>query len=168
MLGEKSLFDNPITCLACWYMCHGIATHELACISMKQRNLLQILLHLSSVSTQVYVVACAHAEQIQKHLIGAGWTKNRHCKVHTVVSTNCRSAGEALRLIDQKDVIKSNFILVSGDVVANLNIQPALQQHRTRRENDPNSIMTLVCIDPPIQAATALCMSHWQQWCSCW
>lgn len=93
---------------------------------------------------QVYVVACAHAEQIQKYLNASSWTKQRGFKVHIVVSTNCRSAGEALRLIDQKDVIKSNFILVSGDVVANLNIQPALQQHRTRRESDPNSIMTLV------------------------
>ncbi|KAK9841354.1 hypothetical protein WJX74_004422 [Apatococcus lobatus] len=93
---------------------------------------------------EVYVVACAHAEQIQKYLNASSWTKQRGFKVHIVVSTNCRSAGEALRLIDQKDVIKSNFILVSGDVVANLNIQPALQQHRTRRESDPNSIMTLL------------------------
>ena len=84
------------------------------------------LVHLS---LQVYVVACAHAEQIEKHLNTSGWTKQRAFKVHIIVSTNCRSAGEALRLIDQRDVIKSNFILVSGDVVANLNIQPAMQQH---------------------------------------
>jgi hypothetical protein len=34
-------------------------------------------------------------------------------QVSLVVSTNCRSAGEALRLIDQKDIIKADFVLVS-------------------------------------------------------
>ncbi len=29
-----------------------------------------------------------------------------------MVSTNCRSAGEALRVIDQKDIIKADFVLV--------------------------------------------------------
>ena len=31
-----------------------------------------------------------------------------------MVSTNCRSAGEALRVIDQKDIIKADFVLVRG------------------------------------------------------
>lgn len=34
------------------------------------------------------------------------------CQVSTIISTNCVSAGEALRLIDQRDIIKSDFILV--------------------------------------------------------
>ena len=33
-------------------------------------------------------------------------------QVSLVVSTNCRSAGEALRVIDQKDIIKADFVLV--------------------------------------------------------
>ena len=33
-------------------------------------------------------------------------------QVSLVVSTSCRSAGEALRVIDQKDIIKADFVLV--------------------------------------------------------
>jgi hypothetical protein len=64
--------------------------------------------------------------------------------VTTVVSTSCLSAGEALRLIDQKDIIKGDFILVSGDTVANLNLAPVLEAHRARRAADKNAIMTMV------------------------
>lgn len=35
-------------------------------------------------------------------------------QVHTVVSTNCLSAGEALRLLDQRDLVKTDFVLVAG------------------------------------------------------
>jgi hypothetical protein len=35
-----------------------------------------------------------------------------HVQVTVLVSTNCASAGEALRLIDQKHLIKNDFVLV--------------------------------------------------------
>jgi translation initiation factor eIF-2B subunit epsilon len=52
--------------------------------------------------------------------------------------------GDALRHIDQKDVIKSDFILVYGDVVSNMDLGPALAAHRARRDKDKNAIMTMV------------------------
>lgn len=52
--------------------------------------------------------------------------------------------GEALRALDQKDIIKGDFILVSGDTVANVDLGPALAAHRARREKDKNAIMTMV------------------------
>ena len=39
-----------------------------------------------------------------------------------IASSNCISAGEALRLIDHKHVIRSDFVLVSGDVVTNMDL----------------------------------------------
>lgn len=68
-------------------------------------------------------------------------------KVTPIVSTNCISAGEALRLIDHKDIIKSDFILVSGDTVSNMALGPVLEAHRARREKDKNAIMTMVRAD---------------------
>lgn len=65
-------------------------------------------------------------------------------RVTTIVSTNCTSAGEALRIIDQRDVIKSDFVLVSGDTVSNVNLAPILEAHRSRRSADKNAIMTMV------------------------
>lgn len=49
-----------------------------------------------------------------------------------------------MRIIDQKDVIKSDFVLVSGDTVSNMDLAPALAAHRQRRAADKNAIMTMV------------------------
>jgi NDP-sugar pyrophosphorylase family protein len=61
-----------------------------------------------------------------------------------VVARNCLSAGEALRALDQKDIIKGDFVLLSADTVSNLDLAPALTAHRARREKDKNAIMTMV------------------------
>ena len=54
--------------------------------------------------------------------------------------------GDALREIDAKNLIRSDFILVQGDLIANVDLKPALEAHRQRRQGtDTNSIMTLVC-----------------------
>jgi translation initiation factor eIF-2B subunit epsilon len=49
-----------------------------------------------------------------------------------------------LRDLDKRDLIKGDFLLVSGDVVCNYAIEPALTRHRTRRQKDKNAIMTMV------------------------
>ena len=91
---------------------------------------------------------CAHADQIKKYLSESKWQSptgnSKQMKVITVVSTNCTSPGEALRIIDQKDVIKGDFILVSGETISNLNLAPVLEAHRARRAVDKDAIMTLV------------------------
>lgn len=61
-----------------------------------------------------------------------------------IVSTACKSAGEALREIDVKDVVKSDFVLVSGDVVSNMDLGAAARAHRAHRDRDKGAIMTMV------------------------
>lgn len=65
-------------------------------------------------------------------------------QVTPIVSTNCLSAGEALRLIDQGHMIKNDFVLCSADIVSNMRLAPMLEAHRARRAADKNAIMTLV------------------------
>ncbi|KAI8468580.1 MAG: nucleotide-diphospho-sugar transferase [Monoraphidium minutum] len=93
---------------------------------------------------EIYVFCCAHADQIKRYLGESKWLKQRSPRITTVVSRNCLSAGEALRALDQKDIIKGDFILVSGDTVANVDLAPALAAHRARREKDKNAIMTML------------------------
>jgi translation initiation factor eIF-2B subunit epsilon len=50
--------------------------------------------------------------------------------VTVIVSQMCRSLGDAMRDLDTKAVIRSDFILVSGDMVGNLNLLPILEHHR--------------------------------------
>ena len=85
-----------------------------------------------------------------------------------IVSTACKTAGEALREIDIKDIIKSDFVLVSGDVVSNMDLGAALEAHKARRDKDKNALMTMVClfqavqplIDMPLQMT---CYCHCKQ-----
>ena len=90
------------------------------------------------------MVCCAHAEQIEAHLAKSRWFQQKSMKLHVVISTSCLSAGEALRLMDQKDVIKSDFVLVGGDVISNLDLKSIIQSHKKRRREDRHAIMTMV------------------------
>ena len=58
--------------------------------------------------------------------------------------TSAASIGDCMRDLDSRDVVTGDFLVVSGDVVANLNLEPALSRHRLRREADKNAIMTVV------------------------
>ncbi|KAJ3329045.1 hypothetical protein HDU91_003948, partial [Kappamyces sp. JEL0680] len=64
--------------------------------------------------------------------------------VKIIVSQELRSMGDALRDLDAKQLIQSDFILMSGDVISNVNLASVLDEHRARKLSDKNSIMTLV------------------------
>lgn len=49
-----------------------------------------------------------------------------------------------MRDLDQKQLIKGDFICVYGDVVANVPLEAALAAHRARREKNKKAIMTMV------------------------
>lgn len=49
-----------------------------------------------------------------------------------------------MRDLDKRALMTGDFLLVSGDVVSNISLQPALARHRARREKDKNAIMTMV------------------------
>lgn len=55
----------------------------------------------------------------------------------------CTSAGDAFRSLDQKDLVKNTFVLVSGDVVTNTDLAAAYREHRERRQASPAAILTL-------------------------
>ncbi|KAK3597090.1 hypothetical protein CHS0354_021193 [Potamilus streckersoni] len=99
---------------------------------------------------EVFVFCCHLADQIKDHLKNSGWIDNdRKFFVQTITSEDCMSVGDALRDIDAKSLIRSDFILVHGDVVSNINIQDVVQEHKKRRETDKSSIMTQVFTKAP-------------------
>ena len=65
-------------------------------------------------------------------------------EVVTIVSQECYSVGDALRELDAKQFLGSDFILVHGDLVANFSLKDALRRHRQRKASDKNTIMTMV------------------------
>ena len=49
-----------------------------------------------------------------------------------------------MRDLDRHDLVTGDFLLVSGDVISNLNLELALASHRARREKSKDAIMTMV------------------------
>ena len=49
-----------------------------------------------------------------------------------------------MRDLERAETITGDFLLVSGDVIANIALEPALVKHRARREKDKNAIMTII------------------------
>ena len=80
----------------------------------------------------LYIVCSAHADKIQEYC-----ATSPSCRQFTVNILNvpgCKSIGEALREVDARGKIRGDFILVSGDVVSNIKLAPALAAHKHRRE----------------------------------
>lgn len=47
-----------------------------------------------------------------------------------IVSEDSLSVGDALRDVDDKSLIRSDFVLVTGDVVANIKLKQIVEEHR--------------------------------------
>ncbi|CAI9102454.1 OLC1v1000729C1 [Oldenlandia corymbosa var. corymbosa] len=93
---------------------------------------------------EVFVFCCAHAKQVIEHLDSSQWFKQPNFTVTTIESNNSAGAGDALRLIYEQNVIRGDFVLVSGDTISNMPLSEALKEHRERRKKDNNAIMTMV------------------------
>ncbi|XP_078447976.1 trimeric LpxA-like enzyme isoform X2 [Wolffia australiana] len=96
---------------------------------------------------EVFVFCCAHAKQVKDYLEAAGWLAQPKFSVTTIESQDCISAGDALRAIYNKSVIRGDFILISGDTVSNAALTKALEEHKERRKKDPQAIMTMLIKD---------------------
>lgn len=62
----------------------------------------------------------------------------------TLLKILADSVGDVMRDLDKRGSMTGDFVLVSGDVVSNVSLEPALAKHRARREKDKNAIMTMV------------------------
>ena len=54
-------------------------------------------------------------------------------------------AGDVMRELDRQGVIESDpFILISGDVVSNVDLSPFIAAHKARRKQRAENIMTML------------------------
>lgn len=94
---------------------------------------------------QVIVFCCAHAQKIKQYLKSSKWSpEGDNIRVTPVVGQQQRSVGDALRFLDQSNIVKGDFVLVSGDMVTNVNLAPIIAEHSARRQKDKNAILTMV------------------------
>ena len=94
---------------------------------------------------EIYIVCRAHAKQIEEYIQNSSWSlKGLGPLVRVIVSQELRSIGDAIRDLDSKQLLQSDFILTSGDIVSNLNLMPLVESHKKRRKADPHAIMTVL------------------------
>ncbi|KAG5087155.1 hypothetical protein JHK82_054552 [Glycine max] len=92
----------------------------------------------------VFVFCCSHSKQVISYLEKSEWLSQPNFTVTTVESQNSVSAGDALRVIYERNVIHGDFVLISGDTVSNMSLTQALLEHKERKKKDSNAVMTMV------------------------
>lgn len=95
---------------------------------------------------ETFVFCCWKAAQIKEHLLKSKWCHPTSLNVVRIITSDLyRSLGDVLRDVDAKNLVRSDFLLVYGDVISNINVTRALEEHRLRRKLDKNiSVMTMI------------------------
>ncbi|GAB1300110.1 Translation initiation factor eIF-2B subunit epsilon [Apodemus speciosus] len=95
---------------------------------------------------ETFVFCCWKAAQIKEHLQKSKWCHPTSLNVVRIITSDLyRSLGDVLRDVDAKALVRSDFLLIYGDVISNINISRALEEHRLRRKLEKNvSVMTMI------------------------
>ena len=118
-----------------------------ALLPLVNRPLIDYTVEFLAVSgvEEIFVFCCAHAEMIKAHLEASRWMEpTSPVKLRIIISEDCPSVGDALRNIDSQALIRSDFVLVSGDLVANMELKEVIETHKELRKKDKMTVMTCV------------------------
>jgi len=85
---------------------------------------------------EIYLFATYHHSQIRGHLSENSeerlklW-RSQGCEVHFLYNFKCQSVGDAMREIDAKGLVRSNFILITtSTVISNIKLDDYLNTHK--------------------------------------
>ncbi|KAJ9450177.1 putative translation initiation factor eIF-2B subunit epsilon [Diplonema papillatum] len=94
---------------------------------------------------EIFVLACAHARAIEEHVKQGKWGKSQEVNVRVIVSTTAVCLADALREVHAMDLLRQDFVLITGDIVANIaNLKQIFQKHEMKRKADSSILMTLI------------------------
>ena len=80
---------------------------------------------------EIFVFCKSHAEKIKSYIAHSKWSKPRsQIRIHTILAPQALGVGDVLREVDGKGLIHTDFILVSGNCVANMKLDKVLEEHR--------------------------------------
>jgi len=103
----------------------------------------------------VIIFCCAHAEKIKSYIQTSKWASpDAGMEVCTIVSDSCLSLGDALRDLEAKSIIRSDFVLVHGDLVANVKLASIFEEHKQLRASVKGAAMTMLYKEAPPNHAT--------------
>jgi translation initiation factor eIF-2B subunit epsilon len=98
---------------------------------------------------EVFVYCGAHSQKIENYIHESPrWnpasTVCPFSKLDFIRVSDANSIGDFLRDLDKRAIITGDFILVHGDLVANIQLDNILAKHRARREANRDACMTIV------------------------
>lgn len=96
---------------------------------------------------EVFLYCGNHTEQVEDYIANSKWTGSTSPFSIEVIRSQSSSIGDAMRDMEQKQKLVGDFICVYGDVISNINMAPAVAEHKARREKDKKAIMTMVLRD---------------------
>lgn len=100
---------------------------------------------VSAQVSEVYLIARSHAGQVAEYIRQSKWASTYSpFIVHIIELPNSLSVGDAMRDLDARGVIKSDFLLISGDVVCSVDFEKIWDAHVQRKKEDRNCIMSIV------------------------
>ncbi|ANB13411.1 Gcd6p [Sugiyamaella lignohabitans] len=94
---------------------------------------------------EVYVMSCSHADKIEAYIKSSKWSRPESpFTIHLMSLPESLSVGDVMRDLDTKGIIRSDFLLIGGDVVCNIDAGEVIKAHYERKAKDKNAIMTVV------------------------
>jgi translation initiation factor eIF-2B subunit epsilon len=83
---------------------------------------------------ELFVFCSSHAAAIQAYLdspeTGSKWRRRKNLSIKCIVSDACASFGDAIRHLETLDIIKGDFVLISGDVISNVKLDAVVKEHK--------------------------------------
>eukprot|EP00962_Isochrysis_galbana_P021308 scaffold6285_cov121-Isochrysis_galbana.AAC.20 len=100
---------------------------------------------------EVFIFCCAHSAEIERYIRESELElRLATLRLHVLAAKGqCFSTGDALREVEAHGGITNDFVLVPGDVVANLQLAPIIAAHKARRESDRDSVLTTLMARVP-------------------
>ncbi len=71
---------------------------------------------------ELFVFCSSHATAVQAYIDASPWKRRKGLVIRTICASNCSTFGDAIRFLDALDIIKSDFVLISGDVISNVKL----------------------------------------------
>jgi translation initiation factor eIF-2B subunit epsilon len=95
---------------------------------------------------EIYLFCTKHHQQIKEYIDEKKWKER--VDIHFFFNFKCQSLGDAMREIDAKGLIRSNFVmLTASSVVSNISLKEHLDLHKQISKSDKNAIMTMLCLN---------------------
>lgn len=93
---------------------------------------------------EVFLICSSHANQINAYIENSKWNLPwSPFKITTIMSPEARCTGDVMRDLDNRGIITGDFILVSGDVLTNLDFSKMLEFHKKMHLQDKDHISTM-------------------------